>query len=241
MNHLASALDSADGAPKPIPGSLKFWGMFTRRERWGLSWRGGVVMASVVLVGGLGLILDIHPFLAVTHRTNAKILVVEGWIHDYGIDAAVQEFKTGDYERVYTTGGPVPGIGASSSVYDTEAHRTAGLLKEAGIPAGDVQSVPSCFVGRDRTYNSAVALRNWFQDHNLQVHSINVLTEDAHARRTRLLFQEALGPGVEVGIISVPNPDYNARRWWRSSEGVREVVGEAVAYVYARFFFWPSS
>jgi uncharacterized SAM-binding protein YcdF (DUF218 family) len=240
MNYLASALDSAAGAPKPIPGSLKFWGMFTRRERWGLSWRGRVVMASVVLAGGLGLILGIHPFLAVTHRTNAKVLVVEGWVHDYGIDAAVQEFKTGHYERVYSTGGPVPGIGASSSVYDTEAHRTAGLLKEAGIPAEDVQSVPSRFVGRDRTYNSAVALRNWFREHDLQVRRINVLTEDAHARRTRLLFQEALGPGVGVGIISVPNPDYNARHWWRSSEGVREVVGEAVAYVYAGFFFYPS-
>jgi hypothetical protein len=214
--------------------------MFTRRERWGLSWCGRVVMASVVLVGGLGLVLGIHPFLAVTHRVPANVLVVEGWIHGYGLDAAVQEFKTGLYKQVYTTGGPVEGSGTSSSVYDTEAHRSAGLLKEAGIPAEDVQSVPSLFVGRDRTYNSAVALRNWFRAHGLQVGSINVLTEDVHACRTRLLFQEALGPGVQVGIISVPDPDYDASHWWRSSDGVREVIDEGIAYIYAKFFFRPA-
>jgi hypothetical protein len=59
--------------------SSKFWGMFTRRERWGLSWRGRVVMASAVLLAGWGLGLGIHPFLAVTLRVPAQVLVVEGW------------------------------------------------------------------------------------------------------------------------------------------------------------------
>ena len=72
------------------------------------------------------------------------------------------------------------------------------------------------------------------------LHAVNIVTEDVHARRTRLLFQKALGNGVTVGIIAVPNPDYDAKRWWRYSEGVREVVGEVIAYLYARFFFVPS-
>jgi len=62
-------------------------------------------------------VIDIHPFLAVTHRVPAKVLVVEGWTHVYGVDAAVQEFKSGHYERILTTGGPVEGIGTSSSVF----------------------------------------------------------------------------------------------------------------------------
>jgi len=66
------------------------------------------------------------------------------------------------------------------------------------------------------------------------------MTEDMHARRTRLLFEEALGKSITVGIIAVPNPDYDARRWWRYSDGVREVIGESIAYIYARFFFYPS-
>jgi uncharacterized SAM-binding protein YcdF (DUF218 family) len=93
---------------------------------------------------------------------------------------------------------------------------------------------------RDRTYRSAVALRDWFREHNMAVHSINIVTEDAHGRRSRLLFEKAFGTGVKVGIISVPSPDYDATHWWRYSEGVREVIGEGIAYIYARFFFHPS-
>jgi uncharacterized SAM-binding protein YcdF (DUF218 family) len=108
------------------------------------------------------------------------------------------------------------------------------------VPSDSVQMVPSRVMDRDRTYGSAVALREWLHEHNMPVHSINVLTEDAHARRTRLLFKKALGKNVTVGIIGVPNPDYDARRWWRYSEGVKDVGSEAFAYIYARFFFHPS-
>jgi uncharacterized SAM-binding protein YcdF (DUF218 family) len=222
-----------------IPPQSKLWGILIRKELWGLSWRGRLLITLIVLIAGWGLTLKIQPFLAVTHRVPAKILVVEGWTHYYGVDAAVKEFNSGHYERILTTGGPEEGMGPSSAIYDTEAWQSAELLEKAGISAKDVQPVPSLSVGRDRTYNAAVTLRKWFREHGLQPRSINVLTEDAHARRTWLLFREALGPGVEVGIISVPNPDYDASHWWRSSDGVREVVDEGIAYVYAKFFFWP--
>jgi hypothetical protein len=114
-------------------------------------------------------------------------------------------------------------------------------LKQAGIPAEEVQSVPACYVGRDRTYTSAIVLRDWFREHNVQVDSINVLTEDAHGRRTWLLFQEAMGSHTQVGIISTADPDYDASHWWRTSAGVREVLDEGIAYLYAKFFFWPSA
>jgi hypothetical protein len=46
---------------------------------------------------------------------------------------------------------------------------------------------------------------------------------------------------MTVGIIAVSNPEFNPRQWWRYSDGVREVIGESIAYVYARFFFWPDA
>jgi uncharacterized SAM-binding protein YcdF (DUF218 family) len=91
----------------------------------------------------------------------------------------------------------------------------------------------------DRTYSAAIALRTWFREHNLTVRGVNVLTEDVHARRTCLLFQKALGHNVAVGVIAVPNPDYDANHWWSYSEGVKDVVSEAFAYIYARLFFIP--
>ena len=221
--------------------ATKCWGVFTRRERWGLSWRG----RAIILLAGLFIVWvivrDAHAFLAVTARVPAKILVVEGWVHDYGVDAALKEFNDGHYSQIYATGGPVEGIGPSSSIYDTEARRTALLLVKRGLPAESVQCVPAVYVGRDRTFTSALALHHWFHDRSMHVGSINVLTEDAHARRTWLLFQEAMGPDTKVGIISAANPDYDASHWWRTSEGVREVIDESIAYVYGKFFFWPSA
>jgi hypothetical protein len=217
----------------------KLLGMFTRRERWGLSWRGWLVAGLAVLSGGCLVLFGIYPFLAVTHRVDSNVLVVEGWMDQYAFPLAANEFKMGHYARVFTTGGPVVGTGGYTTDYQTEAHVGAGRLKDAGVPGELVQMVPSQVWNRNRTYYSAVALRDWFHEHNLHVDSINVLTEGAHARRTWLLFQEALGKDVKVGIISVSNPDYNPRCWWRYSDGVREVSSEAMAYFYGKFFFWP--
>jgi len=170
---------------------------------------------------------------------NTNILVVEGWMDEFAIRAGADEFKTGDYDYIITTGGPVTGSGGYTNDYNTFASVGARRLKAAGVADESVQIIPSHIIGRDRTYSSAIALRRWLRDHDMALGSFNVVTEDAHARRTRLLFQKAFGNGVRVGIISIPNPDYDAKHWWRYSEGVRDVVTEGVAYVYAELFFWP--
>ena len=216
------------------------WGVLIRRERWGLSWQGRLIVFLVSLSAAGFVLLTAHPFLAVTHRTDANVLVVEGWVHEYTIRAGVKEFRNNHYERVFTTGGPVEGAGGYTNDYNTSASVGADLLKKFGLPDESVQMVPSRVTDRDRTYSSAVALRNWFLEHNVRVRGVNVITEDAHARRTWLLFQEAFGSKVQVGIISAPDPDYNADHWWRSSEGFREVIGEAIAYIYSKFLFYPS-
>jgi hypothetical protein len=56
-----------------------------------------------------------------------------------------------------------------------------------------------------------------------------------------LLFQKAFGPEVKVGIVAVADPQFDPDHWWRSIEGVREVVGETIAYLYARLLFHPST
>ena len=235
QNNVASSGPLAQTAPVRA-----MWGMFDRRERWSFSWRGRVIVASALLLVGALVLKGVHPFLAITHRVDSDVLVVEGWIHDYALRAAVAEFRNGRYQRVFTTGGPVEGSGGYINDYRTNASVGADLLKRYGLSDESLQIVPSRIMDRDRTYGSAVALRNWFRDHNMAVSSIDVVTEDVHARRTRLLFEKALGKNVVVGIIAVPNPDYDWRRWWWYSEGVKGVGSEALAYAYARLFFFPS-
>jgi uncharacterized SAM-binding protein YcdF (DUF218 family) len=221
------------------------WGLLDRKERWSLSWRGrlilALILASALLLVGALVLKGVYPFLATTHRVNANILVVEGWIHEYAIRAALKEFQSNHYARIFTTGGPVEGTGGYINDYCTSASVGADLLKKWGLPDERLQMVPSRVMDRDRTYGSAVALRNWFRDHNMAVSGIDVVTEDLHARRTRLLFQKALGDKLTVGVIAIANPDYDAKRWWRYSEGLKNVLGETAAYVYARLLFYPSA
>jgi uncharacterized SAM-binding protein YcdF (DUF218 family) len=231
---------SAPPLIQAAPQRRAFWGLFDHRERWSLSWRGRLIVASILLLMGALFVKNVYPFLATTHRVDVDILVVEGWIHEYAIRAAVREFQSNHYHHVFTTGGPVAGTGGYINDFYTSASVGAELLKKAGVPDQSLQMVPSRVMDRDRTYSSAVALRNWFREHHVKVAGIDVVTEDLHARRTRLLFQKAFGNDVQVGIIAVPNVDYPANRWWQYSQGLKEVASEFAAYLYARMLFFPS-
>jgi uncharacterized SAM-binding protein YcdF (DUF218 family) len=226
--------------PNPShPAQKALWGVLTRRERWGLSLRGFLAAAVLAGIACLALFLGIYPFLAVTHRVNCNLLVVEGWVHDNAIRAAVDEFKTGSYAGVFSTGGPMQGYGGYTNDYNTSASVGASRLRKAGIPDELLHMVPSRVTDRDRTYHAAVALREWFRQNGMSVHAFNIVTENVHARRTRLLYQEAFGSEVKVGIIAIPSPDFDPARWWRYSEGVRDTIDESIAYIYARFLFHP--
>jgi uncharacterized SAM-binding protein YcdF (DUF218 family) len=215
------------------------WGTLNRRERWSLSARGWLVMFLLSSSAAAVVFFQVHSFLAVTHRVTTDVLVVEGWIDLNAMGAAVDEFRNGGYRRVLTTGGPVHGFGEYSNDYNTSASVAVGQLEKAGLSRDRVQMVPSRVRDRDRTYHAAVALREWLQKNEPQVTRINVLTEGVHARRSRLLFQKALDNKFEVGIVSVPNTEYDADRWWRYSEGVKEIISEGAAYLYVRLFFHP--
>jgi uncharacterized SAM-binding protein YcdF (DUF218 family) len=218
----------------------KFFGCVTRRERWGLSARGWLAAVGIFLLAAILWAENVQPFLGQTSRVETKILVVEGWVQDYAIRAAIEEFRNGHYEKIYTTGGPVAGSGGYSNDFNTSASVGAEALVKAGLPAELVRMVPSHVSGRDRTYSSALALREYFRANGMAVKSFNVLTEDVHARRTRMLFQKAFGADATVGVVSAHDPDYDPAHWWRYSEGVREILGESIAWVYAAFLFHPA-
>ncbi len=212
--------------------------LITRRERWGLTWGGRLLLALIGLAAGVAFFFAIGPFLSVTERVDADTLVVEGWIPPYLQRSAAEEFlSTGRYHQLFTTGGPWSLDPAEEDDRKTWAWVGAKHLRAAGLPEAVVCAVPSRRAGRDRTYASAVALREWRQAHDAHFTSINVVTEGVHARRTRLLFGEAFGKEVAVGIVALPSPDYDLAHWWLSSAGVRVVVGETLAYLYARFVF----
>ena len=191
---------------------------------------------AVALAGVLG----IGPFLSVTDSVPGGVLVVEGWAPDYILEAAIAEFKQHHYDRLLVTGIPLQ-EGAPLSEYKNYANLGAAVLVKLGLSTNDVQAVPTGLTRRDRTYAMALALKHWLRAHDLTPTKVNVITAGPHARRSRLMFEKALGNGVTVGVIAIPAKDYDEEHWWHYSQGVRTVIGELLAYAYARLLFYPPS
>jgi hypothetical protein len=212
------------------------WGLLRRRQCLVPTWRGWLALVLGLAALALIAVREIHPFLAVTKPVTGGLLVVEGWAPDYALEAAVEEFSRNHYDKLYVIGGPLE-HGGPLSEYKTLAERGAATLLKLGLSTNAVQAVPAPLVRQDRTYTAAVSLRNWLRQHGISPAKIHLLSEGAHARRSRLLVKKALGPGTVVGVTAIPIKDYDPQHWWRSSAGVRMVIGEALAYAYARCLF----
>ena len=216
-------------------------GFLIRKEHWVLTWRARICLALVLVAAALLFVRHIYSFLSVTDRVHGQYLVVEGWIPPETLTNAVAEFQRGGYQAIITSGTVVRGhLNQPPDATVTYANWAASDLRKLGMPEDLVHAAPSFEDHRDRTYGSAVAVKNWLEDHHLPVSSIEVMTIGPHARRSRMLYEEAFGDKVKVGVIAIPSPDYDTKHWWRYSEGVRDVISETVAYLYAKFFFWPS-
>ena len=198
---------------------------------------GWITLLTILLTGlGCSLFL-INPFLSHTKQVKGEILVVEGWMPDYCLEQAASFMKTGDYELIITTGGPLKD-GSYLKEYKTYADLAAATLKSIGVAETLIVTVPAPYSQKDRTYQSALSLKKWMQDSGKSINSFEVCSLGAHTRRSGYLFKKAFGNQVDIGTIAIPNRDYNPVFWFLYSEGVREVIGESIAYVYARLFFF---
>lgn len=233
---VSSSPDISRGTPAAVTTHL--CGLFARRLIWVPTWRGLLVAVFLLVLMGFGLVTGIQPFLAVDAPVASRVMVVEGWIGMPALEIAAERFRSEGYDMIYTVGGSAPG--KAFDRVKNEAVVVAAQFLEMGLPPARIFAVPSGDPLRDRTYTSAAVLRDWFLEHERMPAALNVVTEGAHSRRSRLLFEKAFGDRVAIGVISTPVHTYDARHWWRSSEGVKEVLSEGAAYLYARCLFRPA-
>ena len=215
-----------------------FGGLFRRKESWTLTLRGWLSLLGVVGLLTFGGILGVYPFLAPTHRVDTEYLVVEGWVGDYALVESIAEFKSKPYRLMFTVGCEMTSI-VNIDPGDNHADYAFTRLKWLGMNPELIQPVVAHVKYRNRTYESALAFRKWIEEKHLTVTRFNLVTVGPHARRSRLLFEKAFQGNAEIGVIAVEDPEYDSRRWWRYSEGVKEIMSEAASYFYVRLFFWP--
>lgn len=212
------------------------WGLLRRREVAVPTWKGWLV----VLLLALGLVRAFlawsHPFLALNRPVGGGVLVVEGWIPDYALQEALRAFRARPYRVLVTTGGPLP-QGMAFSYHGTYARLAASGLAGLGLSADSLSEAPSPDVDKDRTYAEGLAVRDWMRSSGRHSDSVDVFSFSTHARRSRLLYSMALGPDVRVGVYAPRDAQYDAEHWWRSSNGVRRVLDEWIAWIYAKAVF----
>jgi len=218
--------------------------MFRRRQVWVPTWWGALVLVVVLASAALVCLRHLASFLAVDAPATARegrgagTLIVEGWLDEDGLEAAIALIARGRYERVVASGGPIESW-RESQAWPTYAERAADYLRRHGVTAIPVVAVPAPEAAQDRTFISATVVRDWLRREAGAVDAVDLFSGSVHARRSRLVFAMAFGPQVDVGIFAAPPRRYSLETWWTTSEGAKAVLNEAIALAWTACCFSP--
>jgi hypothetical protein len=202
-------------------------------------WGWLVIVAVFGLVLG-ALALSIGGWLAVSEPLSTaaggppRVLVIEGWLPERELDDAAAFARARGYSRVITTGGPIE----SFSPFASYAERAADHLRQR-LPGLPIDAVPSPATAQDRTYASAVWLRDWAARERVALDAFDLYSLGAHARRTRMLYRLAFGEGVRIGVLAGTPRRSDPRRWWTTSDGAKAVWLESASVVWTWCCFTP--
>lgn len=213
--------------------------LFRRRSVPVPTFAGALLLLACGTVAVLLLVHSTYGFLAPNAPLGDGLLVVEGWAGVPAFDETVRRFASGRYRRVFATGGPIEADSPCARTDSTWAEHAVRNLRERGVPDAALDAVSAPASAQDRTYLSAVVLREWIAAHGEGADRIDVVTLGPHGRRTRRLYRQAFGGAAAIGIVSVPSTEYDAAHWWRSSEGTRRVLVESIGLAWTACCFEP--
>ena len=223
----------------------------TVRERRGFTLLGWGILSGTLVVLIVLLILTIYPFLAPTQSVQGKGLVVDQMLPNYALKKVRDRFQNGNYQLLVTSGGELPAMPAvicklvetcrdgHLSRYKTKAQLNAATLAAQGVPPEKIIAASAPSVQKDRTYAAALEVKKQLDEKGLFPASLDVVSLGAHSRRTWIIYQMVFSPETQIGVYSIKPYDYDPERWWSSSAGVRTIISETIAYLYARLIFNP--
>jgi hypothetical protein len=178
----------------------------------------------------------IYGFLAVPScQVEADIVVVEGWVPDYVVQAAADEFKKGGYREIVTSGLELEPSEKKGAV-DSVATEAAVRLAQMGIAPSQILVCPTPSTNWNKTAKSARVVRETLESHGIHPKGINVVTIGVHSRRSWLAYQHAFDSKIPVGIFQIPETGLDPARWWASSLGIKRITRGYVAWIRERLF-----
>jgi hypothetical protein len=208
--------------------------LYKKKDCIRLTWFSYLILIFVFGVGIKIVANSLYDFLSPIEKTSSKVLVIEGWIDDFAVEVAYGIYKNEQYDLIITTGGPLE-IGYLATHFVS----TANLCKQTficlGMDSNQIISVPRDHTLDERTYHSAIALKDWLKVNRPDIENFNLVSLGPHSRRSWFLFQKAM-PEKVIGIIAIRDKRFSAKQWWKSSKGTRTILTETIGYFYVLFF-----
>jgi hypothetical protein len=161
-------------------------------------------------------------------------------VDEPAFDEAAAAWRSGRYTKLVTAGGPVE-RDASYLPFESYAERGAEQLRARGVPADAIAAVAAPASAQERTFLSAVMVRDWAAKEGLEASALDVFSQGPHARRSWRLYRLAFGDRVEVGIHAAPPDRYDPAHWWRTSAGAKDVLTEGIGFAWTACCFRPAA
>jgi len=186
-----------------------------------------LLVCAGVIIGGIILDVLVFPLLYrfisnVPKRSDAQVLVVQGWVFNFVVEEAVEEFRRGRYRAVLVTGN------------NFEAGRTGKKLITKGVPEDRVVVIPySKKVVNHFTFHEAFSVKDALKRNFSDVTIINVATSSVHSKKTVTAFKKVLGKKVEVGIVATKSNYEKCNHRLMSKGMLRLTARFFIGYVYA--------
>lgn len=211
--------------------------MFQKRQVWVPTFTGTIAILIIVAIGLVSLASNLHNFLALNQPIKAHILVVEGWMDSAELDQAAKLAKQVGYQHVITTGGHVKGLPYTGKTATYAELSRNYLITYGNLNPQVVTAVSTPESAQDRTYLSAVMVRLWLEQAQLDNTSIEIASAGVHSRRTKATFRLALKPTMNLGIRAVQPSGYDPNTWWKTSVGAKTVITECISWIWTELFF----
>ncbi len=212
-----------------VPTRHGFW--FRRRSVPCPTWR---LWLCSILTLALLIVLTarhLHAWLSLTDPVpDARYLVVEGWVPDHVVSAAVTLAEETDATRLFCTGVPLD-HGSFLEKYKTTADVASLTAARLGLDPARICPAPCADVKTERTRAMALALKAVLELEPVPDtgRRFNIVTQGTHARRSLSVFREVFGPEWRIGVVSIPPVSYDPAIWFRQSEGAKNVINELAA------------
>ena len=207
-----------------------------KKEVWLPTVPGLLVLLPVLIVLASVFLSELHPFLKQNKPLgNASVMILEGWLSDLELQDAL-ELADSD-TRFVTSGGPVS-YGALLLKEKNYAELTASRLVQLGIPRERILAAPAPETLRDRTYVSALAVRDAMTEAGWIGTPANLVSVGVHSRRSGLMYRLAFEKDVPLGTIALESRRCDQKHWWRSSEAFKAVVTECISWMYVQCTRW---